>query len=239
LARRHTTLLIAIVATTATRPFLGDNEGALLVFSFALLLVLLAALFTTQIDDLVGERVSLLAQNRRRRIIAWTLAIPAIGERVYVIIAPSPRIFIVSALCWFLFFGFVTWSHLRTLLKHREVSSETIAMSISIYLLLGLTWGMLYIVIFQSQPDAFSFGPAGAGTVAPDRQHALPVFIYFSLTTLSTVGFGDITPVTLMARYAAVAEGIVGQLYLAILVARLVGMRMSRATSHVTPPSDR
>ncbi|MGA9912337.1 MAG: potassium channel family protein, partial [Paraburkholderia sp.] len=57
--------------------------------------------------------------------------------------------------------------------------------------------------------------------------------IYFSLTTLSTIGFGDITPVTLQARYVAVAEGITGQFYLAILVARLVGMQMTQSpTQH-------
>ena len=50
-----------------------------------------------------------------------------------------------------------------------------------------------------------------------------PIFIYFSLTILSTIGFGDITPLTLQARYAAVAEGITGQFYLAILVARSGG----------------
>jgi voltage-gated potassium channel len=48
---------------------------------------------------------------------------------------------------------------------------------------------------------------------------------------LSTIGFGDITPVTIQARYAAVAEGIAGQFYLAILVARLVGMQMSQSPS--------
>jgi hypothetical protein len=62
------------------------------------------------------------------------------------------------------------------------------------------------------------------------EQTVLPIFVYFSLTTLSTIGFGDITPVTLQARYAAVAEGITGQLYLAILVARLVGMQMGART---------
>ena len=61
----------------------------------------------------------------------------------------------------------------------------------------------------------------------------IPVLMYFSLTTLSTIGFGDITPVTLQARYVAVAEGITGQFYLAILVARLVGMQMSQSpTQH-------
>ncbi len=69
------------------------------------------------------------------------------------------------------------------------------------------------------QLNAFSFGAAGPTS----EQQTIPVLIYFSLTTLSTIGFGDITPLTLQARYAAVAEGITGQFYLAILVARLVG----------------
>jgi hypothetical protein len=56
------------------------------------------------------------------------------------------------------------------------------------------------------------------------------------LTTLSTIGFGDISPLTLQARYAAVAEGIIGQFYMAILVARLVGMQMSQTASTRTEP---
>jgi hypothetical protein len=89
---------------------------------------------------------------------------------------------------------------------------------------------MLYITIFQLHPHAFSFDAASipAGALSADQQR-MPVFVYFSLTTLSTIGFGDIVPLTLQARYAAVAEGITGQFYLAILVARLVGMHMSRA----------
>jgi hypothetical protein len=91
----------------------------------------------------------------------------------------------------------------------------------------------LYIVIFVRHPEAFHFA-----TPVSDEQGRFPIFLYFSLTTLSTVGFGDITPLTLQARYAAVAEGITGQFYLAILVARLVGMQMSRAPGRNTqrPP---
>jgi voltage-gated potassium channel len=106
-------------------------------------------------------------------------------------------------------------------------------MSISIYLLLGLCWGILYIVIFTRHPEAFGFGTSPGVS----EQHAFPIFIYFGLTTLSTIGFGDITPLTLPARYAAVAEGITGQFYLAILVARLVGMQMSQATGPSTSAS--
>jgi len=87
--------------------------------------------------------------------------------------------------------------------------------------------------MLELHPDSF-----GGLAVAPGHpveiQHLFPVLAYFSLTTLSTIGFGDITPLTLQARYAAVAEGITGQFYLAILVARLVGLQMSRTASQHT-----
>ena len=129
------------------------------------------------------------------------------------------------------------------MLRQTRVTGETISTAISVYLLIGMTWGLLYIVLFQCQDAAFSFGPSADLSVVPSRSHHLvfPVLIYFSLTTLSTIGFGDITPLTLQARYAAVAEGITGQLYLAILVARLVGLHMapSNPTSRVGEVRDR
>jgi voltage-gated potassium channel len=224
--RRHTALLVAIIITMAVRPLIGDAGFAPAAFSIALLMVLFVALFTIQVDDLVGEREVLLAQRRRRRIVGWTLAAVALTERVVVLFAPSSELYRVGAVSWLLFFAFVTWSQLRSLLKQKEVTNETISMSISVYLLLGLTWGLLFIVIYQFQPEAFNLG--GSSGVTPPPQHVFPIIIYFSLTTLSTVGFGDITPLTLQARYAAVAEGIFGQFYLAILVARLVALHMNR-----------
>jgi len=84
-------------------------------------------------------------------------------------------------------------------------------------------------MIFLLQPGAFNFGtsPGAASALMNLQPHLFPILIYFSLTTLATIGFGDITPLSLQARYAAVAEGLTGQLYLAILVARLVGLHMS------------
>jgi voltage-gated potassium channel len=225
-ARRHTAFLLAIIALFAVRPFLGDTGAAAVVFSFATLLVLLVALLTIQVDDL-GEREALLVQRRRRSFVGWALAVPAVAERLWVFFAPNPQLLLVGSFSWLLFFVYVTWSQLRSLLKQREVTAETISMSISIYLLLGLSWGLLYIVIFTRHPEAFSFGTSPGVS----EQHMFPIFIYFSLTTLSTIGFGDITPLSLQARYAAVAEGITGQFYLAILVARLVAMHMSQAAT--------
>lgn len=236
-ARRHTALLGAMIAMFAVRPFLGDTGAAAILFSLAVLLVLLVALLTIRIDELVGERDALLRERRRTSFVGWVLAVPAVAERLWAFFAPSPPIVLIGSISWLLFFGYVTWSLLRRVLKQREVTGETISMSISIYLFLGVSWGLLYIVIFAYQPAAFSFG-ASQGI---SEQHVFPVFIYFSLTTLSTIGFGDITPLTLQARYAAVAEGITGQFYLAILVARLVGLQMSTAAAPSTtaPAGDR
>ena len=227
--RRHTALLIAIVVAFAVRPLIGDAGDAPVAFSIALLALMLVALYTVHVDELVGERDVLLARRRRQSIVGWALAALAIAERLSVLIAPSHQLFIAGSIGWLLFFSFVTWSQLRSLLIHREVTRETISLSISVYLLLGMCWALLYILIFLSRPQAFNLGasPELGEVLVAHPERMFPIFIYFSLTTLSTIGFGDITPVTLQARYAAVAEGITGQFYLAILVARLVGMQMS------------
>jgi len=229
--RRHSVLLAAIVAAFAVRPLIGDTGAGLGVFGVALVILLLLALYNINVDEMVGERGRLLAQSRRRRMLGWVLAAAAASERVSLIFVDSRMLYLTGSICWLLFAVFVTLSLLRSLLKQREVTSETICMAVSVYLFMAFDWALLYVVIFQLRPESF----AGIGVVNPGHpsslQHIFPVLGYFSLTTLSTIGFGDITPLTLQARYAAVAEGIAGQFYLAILVARLVGIQMSRSAS--------
>jgi voltage-gated potassium channel len=226
---RHSALLVALVAAFALRPLIGDTGDSTAVFGLALVLLLLVALYNINVDELVGERGRLLAQSRRRRILGWTLAAAAAGERVALIFMPSRTLALVGSICWLLFILFVTLSELRSVLKQREVTGETICMAISVYLLLGFTWAFLYDVMFQLHPESFGGLPSAQPGHPMELLHIFPILGYFSLTTLSTVGFGDITPLTLQARYAAVAEGITGQFYLAILVARLVGLQMTRS----------
>lgn len=231
---RHSALLAAIVIAFAVRPLIGDTGASLALFSIAELLLLLVALYNINLDELVGERGRLLSQSRRRLRLGWGLAAAAALERVFSILVHSSMLDLVDSISWLLFLLFVTSSQIRSVLKQREVTGETISMAVSIYLLLGFTWALLYGVIFQLHPDSFG-GLAAAHTGHPLAiQHLFPVLAYFSLTTLSTIGFGDITPLTLQARYAAVAEGITGQFYLAILVARLVGLQMSHTVSQHT-----
>jgi voltage-gated potassium channel len=228
---RHSSLLAAIVVVFVVRPLIGDTAAGSALFSIALVLLLLVALYNINIDELVGERSRLLAQSRRRRRLGWVLATAAIVERTFFIFGNSIILSLVGSIGWLLFFVFVTLSQLRSLLKQREVTGETICMAISVYLMIAFSWTLLYGVMFLLHPD--SFGGISLATSGHQTEvlHIFPVLGYFSLTTLSTIGFGDITPLTLQARYLAVAEGITGQFYMAVLVARLVGLQMSQSES--------
>jgi amino acid transporter len=226
LLHRHTALLVALVALLGVRPTISDTGAGNATYSVVVMLVLMVAVYTIQVDELVGDRELLLKQRKKRGLIGWALALVTILLRLSAIASSSHQLDTASSISLLLFFGFVAITELRAVLRQRTVTRETISMSISVYLLLGLTWGFFFIVLFDFQPHAFSFG----GATPPSEQQVTPVLIYFSLTTLATVGYGDITPVTLQARYAAVSEGIAGQFYLAILVARLVGMQMSQST---------
>jgi voltage-gated potassium channel len=221
--RRHTSLLVLLIALFAARPLSGNAGIAPFVLSLAMLGVLLAAIYAVRVDELVGERDYLLRQRIRRNRVVWLLAVPALLERVMSLLAPSPAVLRLGTIFWLLVFAFVTLNQLRSLLRQKEVTGETISMAISVYLLLGVTWGLFFILIFLSHPQAFNLGSGHA----PVGLEVFPTFLYFSLATISTIGYGDITPLSLQARFAAVAEGIAGQFYLAVLVARLVAMQMS------------
>ena len=227
--RRHSALLASIIIAFAIRPLIANTGASAFAFGLALVLLLLVAVYNISVDELIGERGRLVTQSRRRRRLGWVLAAAAALARSFVVFLPQSFLMnLASSVCWLLFLLFVTLSQLRSLLKQREVTGQTICLAISVYLLLGLTWTLLYGVMFQLHPDAFGNLPAPTPGHPVDVLGLLPVLGYFSLTTLSTLGFGDITPLTLQTRYAAVAEGITGQFYMAILVARLVGLQMSR-----------
>jgi len=234
---RHSALLIAIIAAFAVRPLAGDTEAGFAIFGVVSVVLLLVALYNINVDELVGERGRLLAQSRRRIILGWILATLAAAERIVSIFVQSGTLNLVGSVSWLLFVLFVTLSELRSVLKQREVTGETICMAVSVYLLMGFSWAYLYAIMVQRHPESFS-GIVVANHGSQTSIHSIfPILGYFSLTTLSTIGFGDITPVSLQARYAAVAEGITGQFYLAVLVARLVGMQMSRPAGQQTESS--
>lgn len=232
--------MVAIMAAYAVRPMIGDSDKAALIFGFVLMALLLLAVYNVNLDEAVNEGVVHSARARTRRVLAWSLAAAAGIERVFLSLMHNHSLEVVGTVFWLLFVLFVTGSELRSVLRQKHVTSETICMAVSVYLLAGFAWALLYIVMFERHPESFTgVGSlhAGASTGLP---RAFPLFGYYSLGTLSTIGGGDITPVTLPARYATVAEAIMGQFYLAILVARLVSLQMSHSISQKSDhPIDR
>lgn len=118
--------------------------------------------------------------------------------------------------------GAVFFAVLASLITARVFRSGNISVfriygAIAVYLLIGILWGDLYLLIYLFKPGSFYFDPATQYGDPPISE-----LIYFSFTTLTTLGFGDIVPVHPMARSMATFEALVGQLYPAVLLARLV-----------------
>jgi len=125
---------------------------------------------------------------------------------------------------------------LRHIFSHEKVTMNTISAALCVYLLLGVTWALVYSLIDLADPNAFHFalrsGAEGAA-VRPVLQFGsgdTASAVYFSFVTLCTLGYGDIVPKSPTAEMAAISEAIVGQLYLTVLVARLVGLHIAGFT---------
>ncbi|MGE0541800.1 MAG: potassium channel family protein [Dehalococcoidia bacterium] len=119
---------------------------------------------------------------------------------------------------------------LRDILRHPRVRIDTIFGSLCVYLLISLIASFLYLALDTANPNAFRGINAGDNDLAD--------LLYFSVTTLATLGYGDITPRTQLARSLATIEALAGQLYLVVLVAHLVGLRLSQQPPDTSPPAD-
>ena len=210
--RRFSTvqLLIALAVFLIGAPFVEEFEGGRLVLSLLLSLVLLAAVFA-------------VADRKRTLTIALVLAVPAIAGRWINHFWPDlihPSVFLVCAL---MLLAFVIAHMLRFVLRAPVVTVEVLCGSIAAYLMLGLMWTLAYWLVDQLTPGgAFSFNTNGGG----QSINGFSGF-YFSFITLSTVGYGDITPVSRFARWLAALEAMTGLLYVAVLIARLVALYSS------------
>jgi len=119
------------------------------------------------------------------------------------------------------FFIWMTWLVAHQVLFTGGITSNDIVGAICIYMMLGLIWAILYLFLAEIVPGAFNGLPQ-----APWLDN-FSTAIYFSFVTITTLGYGDISPAMPLARFLVYMEAIVGVFYMAILVASLIGVRMS------------
>ena len=126
--------------------------------------------------------------------------------------------------CWSLFFCV---SILAYVLHSGRVTSDKIFAAISVYLLLGFAWTYAYALLDDMQPGSFADSTETGRT---DYVAHVMQLRYFSFVTLTTLGYGDVLPRSSAARTMATLEAVMGQIYLAVLVARLVGLHIVHAS---------
>lgn len=108
---------------------------------------------------------------------------------------------------------------LARIVRHRTVSIRTVYGAIAVYLQIGIAFSMAYLVAYRIDPGAF---PAVAAS-------SVGTFVYYSFVTLTTVGYGDIVPATASGRTLAIFEALTGQIFLVVVVARIVALLGSEA----------
>jgi Ion channel len=194
------------------RIYLDSEIGTALLVSVLSIDILLAAL---------------IASDRRRdRAIAFLLAGPSVAAYVVCLIAGNNLLWGVAHVLGIVFLGHSLIVVARFVFTETRVTWNTVSAALCIYLLFGIAYGLFYCLLFVLDPDSFAFSTVDQAPEIFDSQ-SLISGIYYSLITMTTLGYGDIVPTTPVTRMAAGVQALLGQLYVAVLVARLVGMQVA------------
>lgn len=198
---------MAILLMIGVRPFFNESgEGGILTDLF-FMCIFLSGIYAV----------------RRTQYDYWlsiVLAAAGVSGRVHLHLSDAAVMPVFANLASMLFLMHVLYNVAAHIWSRRHnVDHDVIWAAVSAYLLLGLVWGYGYDFIQISNPEAFRGSVPGL-----NRDD----FFYFSYVTLATLGYGDIVPITRAARSVTVLEALTGQLYLAILIARLVGAYASQ-----------
>jgi hypothetical protein len=200
---------------------------ALLIFIIGIPIAYDLDLISLQVSRIAGAS-SLLAVGiwslrdaGRLFSIAMFVVIAGIILNILSVAREDETLRIISLLALFIFLLLVTFNTLRQLAASNDISPNRIVGAICMYLLLGVMWSIAYTVLEFSQPGSFK------GLTELSSPLWSPDWLYYSFVTITTLGYGDITPLTQTARSLSYAEAIAGQFYIAVLVAGIVSAYIS------------
>ncbi len=161
--------------------------------------------------------VRVVTAKNNHRVIAYFLATIWLAISVVRFATQYESLLIFAHLLFIVFCFFCVGVILRRIVIAKEVDFEVVCSSVSAYLLIAILWAVSYDLFYFLNPETFSPTEGGA-------KLTFKHFIYFSLTTITTLGYGDITPVSVPVGIWSTLEAVTGVFYMAILVARLVSV---------------
>ena len=207
--------LAGLILMLCISPFVDDLEYGEAVDSALITIVLVLGVLA-------------VGRSHKTLVLAAVLMMPAIASKWIGHFCPHLLPPLVHNLTSLAFICFVEYQLLHFIFRAPRVNSEVLCAGISGYLLLGILWMSAYMLVSRLNPDpahpVFSFN-VGTATAHPLTQFEA---YYFSFITLSTVGYGDITPLSHAARSLAMIEAMTGTLYMAVLISRLVALYSSQ-----------
>ena len=211
-AYKYRLLLFSLGSLSAISPLTAHFSSAKIIYLVLLQFALLACL---------------LAVSEKRRRLIFSLVLGGVTfvvvSREYLDSESSVRL---SALILLIAsFGFLATLFLIEILRAREITIEQISGAICVYLLIGIVWSFLFRIALNEDPSAIHFPAATA-------QEDGSSLMYFSYVTLTTLGYGDVHPLTPPVRTLCWLEAIIGQFYMTVLIARLVGINLSQSVRH-------
>ena len=155
----------------------------------------------------------------RITIIAFVLGIPAILIHAINVAGYLESLQTLSLILGLVFLIFMTSVFVWSIVSDPSVTTDTLAGAVSAYMLMGITFGIAYSLIDHLVPGSFR------DTLEPGKHLTQSEFTFFSFVTMTTVGYGDIVPWDAHARSVAMIEAVIGIMYPAVLISRLVGMQ--------------
>ncbi len=218
---RHIQLLAALVAMELGNPLLAEVTVPARILSLVLFSLVCVTVFR-----------AVFATNRRRWI-AMSLAGIVIGLNLTRLWAPAAwqlPIDVALDLAAGAFFVFVLTVIVSHVFGASRLHGDDVVGAFSGYILIALIWGRLYALVWLIAPEAFSISPDIQWQLGnPHTLHAL--FDYYSFTTISSIGYGDITTTRPISNTLIWLEVMCGQFYMAVVVATIVGLKMAQALS--------
>lgn len=206
---RNAALLIVLLFMMLIGPLIHSDEAWFL-GEITFDLVLLAGVYS--------------AGPGRNRWSFVVLTVATLGVRWGELLSGYPSLDVGAMGVTVVWVGYAVSIIIAHLFQRRDVTVDTILGAVVAYLLAAVAFMMLFQIIELQSPGSFQ---GLADNIHQDRTALGDSMMYFSLVCMTTMGYGDIVPVSDVARPLAVIEGVFGQLYLAVMIARLVGLHIA------------